>query len=393
MKPPNGIKFGPITAEGHAMLREVAVRHYNRTAENFGAKSLPFSSATARPDTRYKLRSADDLLNAKPIAWRVKGVIPEQGIGAIYGPSGCGKSFLAIDLAMRIAQGGEWFGHRVKQHPVLYVCLEGEAGLSVRVKAYRAVNGSIAHGIDFIDQPFNLLEPADVRDVVGVITNRATPHGVVIIDTLNRAAPGMDENSSVDMGHAVAAAKALQTSIGGMVLLVHHTGKDASKGMRGHSSLHAALDTAIEVRREGDSREWSVAKAKDGADGGGHQFKLEVIDCGLDSDGDAITSCVVKPGQSGLKVKPLTASQQIGMKAFTEAALHNNAPTPDDKRVRATLEQWRDAYYSRSGAGTTDAKRRAFNRVRVELLESRQVRVADGLYLLTDEPNGFPDLA
>ncbi|MCU0925488.1 MAG: helicase RepA family protein [Hydrogenophaga sp.] len=391
MKPIDQIDFGPITAEGEAMIAAVAARRYNRIAERLGAQRMPVTLAPARPEQRYKLRSADELLHAKPIAWRVKGVIPEQGIGAIFGPSGCGKSFLAIDLAMSIAKGGDWFGHRVKRYPVLYVCLEGEAGLSVRVKAYSAVNGPIPRGIDFIDQPLNLLNPTDVRDLVAVITDRAVPHGVVIIDTLNRAAPGMDENSSVDMGQAVAAAKAVQAAIGGMVLLVHHTGKDATKGMRGHSSLHAALDAAIEVRREGDGREWSVAKSKDGADGLGHQFKLDVVDLGLDSDGDAITSCVVKVGEAGLKVKPLTAPQQIGMHAFMEAALHN-APTPDDQRVRASLDQWRDAYYRRSGAITTDNKRRAFNRARTDLLDLRRVREVDGLYLLIDEPDGFPDL-
>lgn len=374
-----------------AMIQEAEDRRYNRIAHRLGARPLPVTLAPDRFEQRYKLRSGDDLLSSEPIAWRVKGVIPEQGIGAIFGPSGCGKSFLAIDLAMSIAKGGDWFGHKVKRYPVLYVCLEGEAGLSVRVKAYNALKGQIPRGIDFIDQPLNLLRPTDVRDLVAVITDRAVPHGVVIIDTLNRAAPGMDENSSVDMGQAVAAAKAVQASIGGMVLLVHHTGKDASKGMRGHSSLHAALDAAIEVRREGDCREWSVAKAKDGADGGGHQFKLEVVDLGLDSDGDPITSCVVKVGQVGRRVKPLTAPQQIGLNAFMEAALHN-APSQDDQRVRATLEEWRDAYYRRSGAITTDNKRRAFNRVRVELLDLGRVREADGLYFLVHEPNGFPDL-
>ena len=267
MTPIDQIKFKPLDpVQTRAMIQEAEDTRYNRIALRLGAQPLPVRRAPPRPERRYKLRSADDLLHAEPIVWRVKGVLPEQGIGAIFGPSGCGKSFLAIDLAMRIAQGGEWFGHKVKRYPVLYVCLEGEAGLSVRVKAYRAVNGDIPRGIDFIDQPLNLLNPKDVRDLVAVITDRAVPHGVVILDTLNRAVPGADENSSVDMGNAIAAAKAAQQAIGGMVLLVHHTGKDVSKGMRGHSSLHAALDAAIEVRREGDSREWSVAKAKDGAD-------------------------------------------------------------------------------------------------------------------------------
>lgn len=394
MKAPIEIEWPALGPESDALMTAIAARQYNQIAIKLGAKPLevgPLGQHTkASTETRYKLRSAVDLLHAEPISWRVKGVIPERGIAALYGASGSGKSFLAIDLAMSIAEGGAWCGYRVNPCPVVYVCLEGEAGLSVRIRAYQT-KGMIPSTIDFIDQPLNLLNMNDVRDLVAVVRARSVPHGVVIIDTLNRAAPGMDENSSIDMGHAINAAKLIQQATNGMVILVHHTGKDTSKGMRGHSSLHAALDAAIEVRREGDSREWSVAKAKDGADGLGHQFKLEVVELGTDTDGDPITSCVVKLGQPGTKVKPLTAPQQMGMNAFTEAALHN-APTPDDQRVRASLEQWRDAYYRRSGATTTDNKRRAFNRIRVELLDLKIVWESDGLYQLVNEPNGFPDL-
>lgn len=117
----------------------------------------------------------------------------------------------------------------------------------------------------------------------------------MILDTLNRAAPGADENDSKSMGQILAASKELQTLIGGLVLLVHHTGKDASKGLRGHSSLHAALDAAIEVRRDGDRREWLIAKSKDGEDGALHPFKLDVVELGTDEDGEPITSCTVQP--------------------------------------------------------------------------------------------------
>ncbi|MFO1380569.1 MAG: AAA family ATPase [Chitinivorax sp.] len=109
---------------------------------------------------------------------------------------------------------------------------------------------------------------------------------MVCIDTLNRAAPGADKNSSQDMGLIIEAAKALQMALGGLVLLVHHTGKDAGKGLRGHSSLFAALDAAIEVSRDGDNRAWAVAKSKDGQDGNEHPFRLEVVELGEDGDSE-----------------------------------------------------------------------------------------------------------
>lgn len=65
----------------------------------------------------------------------------------------------------------------------------------------------------------------------------------------------------------------------GLVVLVHHTGKDTAQGMRGHSSLFAALDGAIEVKRNNAGRTWTVAKTKDGEDGKTTAFKLLVLTC------------------------------------------------------------------------------------------------------------------
>lgn len=221
------IEWGPEEALRESVDAYMADK-YNQIAQWTGAKlvSVPTSAFTAkpRPDTRYKMKSAGDVLRSEPIRWRVKGVIPERGIAAIFGPSGSGKSFLVMDMAINIAKGADWFGYRAKSCPVTYVCLEGEAGLSVRLAAFRT-KGSIPKGIAFIDQPVNLLAANDLRDLVQAIRAHQMGEGIVIIDTLNRAVPGMDENSSVDMGHAINACKLIQQGVGGLVLLVHQDRK------------------------------------------------------------------------------------------------------------------------------------------------------------------------
>ena len=128
-----------------------------------------------------------------------------------------------------------------------------------------------------------------MQDLAAVVPAGA----VVFLDTLNRAAPTADENSSRDMGEILQAAKRLQAVTGGLVVLVHHTGKDSTRGLRGHSSLFAAMDAAVEVSRDGDRRTWSVAKSKDGQDGDAHPFKLQVETLAVDGHGDPVTSCVV----------------------------------------------------------------------------------------------------
>ena len=230
--------------------------------------------------------------------WRVRGVLPAQGLASVYGPSGSGKSFLVLDMAAAIAHGAHWFGYRVKAAPVVYVPLEGQAGFRLRAAAWEARNGrELPVGLRLVLQPFKLTEPQDVPDLAAAVL-AAGDGAVTILDTLNAAAPEADENASGDMGRILEAAKELQRLTGGLVLVVHHTGKDASKGLRGHSSLFAALDAALEVVRDGDRKEWRVAKAKDGKDGDAHAFRLDVVDLGDDADGEAVTSCVVTPTES-----------------------------------------------------------------------------------------------
>jgi hypothetical protein len=121
------------------------------------------------------------------------------------------------------------------------------------------------------------------------------------------------------MGTLIEAAKRLQALTEGLVVLVHHTGKNASAGLRGHPSLIAAWDAAIEVSRDGDSRQWSVAKAKDGADGNCERFKLRIEMVGFDSEGDAITSCFVEKDDSAASIKKVAMPQGANQKLVIEA--------------------------------------------------------------------------
>ncbi len=259
------------------------------------------STSTNSSTSRFRLLDRTEIIAIQPIQWRVKGLLPATGIAAIYGPSGSGKSFLAKDLGACIALGQDWFGHRTTPCDVTYVMLEGEGGLRNRVEAWEAHNGKLLpSGFKAMPQPFQLAELEQIDELAAILP----PGGVVIIDTFNRAAPGLDENSSQDMGRILAGMKRLQEITGGLVLVVHHTGKDTSKGMRGHSSLPAALDGAIEVERSATGRFWSAAKVKDGEDGKQVAFKLHHIVLGKDADGDEISSCAVGPDTGAIFRKP-----------------------------------------------------------------------------------------
>jgi putative DNA primase/helicase len=272
------------------------------------------------PATHFRLHSALELVNMPPERWLVRGAIPADGLIAIFGPSGSGKTFLTLDLSAHIAAGKDWFGYRVTAAPVVYVALEGTAGLRKRIVAWERDNGcKMPNGLSFLTQPCDVRKLTDVSEIVEAVQKNGGA-GLLVIDTLSRAAPGAEENSSKDMGEIIANLKVIQDSLGCAVLLVHHTGKDVNKGLRGHSSLHAALDAAVEVTRDGNSRVWSIAKSKDDADGEKHAFTLKVVDVGEDADGEPVTSCVVVRDEGAVEVArvklPQGGNQRIAMDAL-----------------------------------------------------------------------------
>lgn len=300
--------------------RQLCFDRYNRLTPWFHSSIERLSrTAPAKADVpiqRFNVLTAADVLSLPMLQWLVRGVLPATGLACAYGASGTGKSFLALDLAAAVAEGVAWFNCRVTAAPVVYAALEGEAGFTQRVQAWQTHYGRpLPDELRFIMQGFDLRHASDIGALSEAVSESGRIGGLLVIDTLNRAASGADENASRDMGEVIAACKRLQAELGGLVLLVHHSGKDQTKGMRGHSSLFAALDAAIEVTRNGDQREWCVAKSKDGSDGARHAFTLKVVQVGTHDDGEPITSCVVvaddKPATPRHALPPTSGNQRV----------------------------------------------------------------------------------
>jgi len=291
--------------------RHIGIGSLYKYATQLGWQNQPLPAAT---NNKYKLLTGNDLRALPPVQWRLKGILPYEGLAAMYGPSASGKSFLGFDAGVAISQGVDWFDIRTTKSTVVYVALEGESGFKNRVAAWELENGRpLPPDMFMVLQPFHITKPEDVDELAA-----AVPFGsVVIVDTLNRAAPTSDENSSKEMGEILESCKHLQALIGGLVVLIHHTGKDTSRGARGHSSFFAALDGAIEVERTATQRSWSVAKAKDGQDGKSVPFELKLHVLGVDADGDKITSCTITPvhGNIFAKPQPKGQRQQAALKA------------------------------------------------------------------------------
>lgn len=293
----------------------------------------PLRLSVVNSEKVFRLYRATDFPELAEMRWLVDDVLPEGGLLCVYGASGVGKSFLCLDLAAAIAEGIDWFGHSTQQSDVVYVALEGQAGLRLRVKAWEEHHGRpFPSGVRFVFEDFylnQLEEPAQLGTKIlsGNGSGDFCEPGLVIIDTLNRAAPGSDENSSADMNGIIAGATMLKMTTDAAVLLIHHPGKDASRGLRGHSSLHAALDSVVEVDQDGEVIRWRLVKSKDGEIGINHGFKLRTIQLSVNSSGKPRKSCVVEPVEgyvpSKREPRPTGGNQQLILDAAREELIQH----------------------------------------------------------------------
>jgi KaiC/GvpD/RAD55 family RecA-like ATPase len=261
---------------------------------------------------RFPITSLAVSIMLEPGGWLIKNVLPDAGLIVLFGASGSGKTFVAIDMAYAIAMGIQWRGNRVKKGRVLIIAAEGGKGMSKRLKAYLKHHKIDPADVDIglLTVPPNFLLSEDVTELAAAVAASGGAD-VIIVDTMAQVTPGANENSSEDVGLALANARALETATGATILMVDHSGKDASKGVRGWSGKRAAADAELEVLKyENGTRELRITKMKDGDDGLKWGFRLETIVVGVDADGDPITSCVAVEADV-----PVPVVQEIGPKA------------------------------------------------------------------------------
>ena len=316
--------------------------------------------------TRFKLLGLNQLSQLPPNEWVVKGVLPTLGLASIYGPSGSGKTFLVLDLLMAITTKLDWFGFKVKNVPVIYVGLEGKAGITRRVEAWVSKNKVLLpSNFKVILDNFDLLARNQIEELADEIKLAGMTSGVIVIDTLNQASPGADENSSKDMGVIINHLKMLQELTASLVLIVHHTGKNTAAGLRGHSSLKAALDTNIEVLG-GDNRSWLLEKNKDGADGQSFAFKLEVQSLGLDADGEPITSCTVERNTNVIfqRPEPSGKNQKPALKLIKQTLVLSSDFNKCNSGTKTACIKVEDAVTKLASTLTTLASNKRSNRAR-----------------------------
>ena len=232
----------------------------------------------------------------------VDGLIGQGELCAIYGPPGSGKTFVAFDIAYSIATGKPFDGRKTKQGGVLYVAAEGGPSVRTRILALKTQHGAQNPPLRLLRYPIDFKTgDYDANRLAQLIKDREQELGIkflmVVIDTLSETLAG--GNDTEHMQAFIYNSKLVQQKTGVTVMPVHHPGKDQTKGMRGHTSLVGAVDTAIEVNAPNgiatsSRRRMTVRKQRNREiPDQSNWFVLSKVELGPNASGQPLSSCVV----------------------------------------------------------------------------------------------------
>lgn len=353
-----GSKWGMTEAQ-LTSLRELSLEEIDE---------LTMEAATVREERKRRVRTragtpqrrltetirlAKDMVSDPPAGIIVDNLLYEKTVTSWVGDGGTYKSFTVLGLACSVAAGRDFSGQlRVPQrYPVLYMCAEHRRhGLIGDIRAWCQDNHAdldelAVYGWDDVVQLGDDSQMDELADFVAT-------HGIklVVFDTQRKATRGLEENSSTDMGAALANAQKLAYAANAAVVIIHHTTRRADHA-RGSSVMRDDTDATIIQRAVGEMMaEIVIDKHKSEPAGTTYPISLASVmvtaapilnaDNGIAVPSEAFTTLVARPRD------PLTIDER-GERARTalgrnEAILvavvdENNGPplSPADTHRRA----------------------------------------------------------
>jgi hypothetical protein len=260
---------------------------YNQVASQ-GTQPLP-QPRENKKNKDYDFYLFSDLEKLPPPEWLIDNHFVAKSINEIWGESGSGKSFYALDMALSVAHGIDFLGQwKTKKANVLYLASEGWDGIYKRGKAWsQAHNMPLPSNIMICSNAVNIPD-----DWEKFIKSAKAKYGqypeFVVIDTLNLNFGAGDENSTKDMTRFIVAIREINELTKATIVVIHHSGKDVSKGSRGSYSLKCAVSTEIYVEGTGqaintsciDSLKVECKKQKDAPPFAPYHLKAKHFDLG-----------------------------------------------------------------------------------------------------------------
>ena len=225
----------------------------------------PRGAAQAIDPQSIKALSLSELQSRDPPDWQIGGTLSVGSFACLFGDSDTFKSFIAVSMGLSVAYGLPWMGKPVKQGPVVYVLGEGQAAFALRVQAWREYYGLADQDAPFysILCPVAFSDPAEVGVLVQAIKATGASPGLIIVDTLARNFGLGDPDKTQDMTKFVGGCGVVQREFSSSLMVIHHSGKDTTKGARNSSVLRGAVDVEMKTERVGQAVTLENTKQKD----------------------------------------------------------------------------------------------------------------------------------
>tara|TARA_B100001093_G_scaffold519252_1_gene607374 strand:- start:75 stop:1085 length:1011 start_codon:yes stop_codon:yes gene_type:complete len=234
--------------------------------------------------------------------WLIKNLIGMGEIAVMYAPKDHHKTGMALKIAMEIATGSKELG--VSQSgKVLYYALDNPNEVEMLSRAIALAENSYPDHSDLIGsnlhiswEELNLTRTNYEDDVdedfdgnsidltwyrIGELWCDIDFYGysLVIVDTLSKALVGGGVNDDAIIRKVISN---LRQIINGAknnlsILLIHHSGKDARKGMMGTSVLSNDISTVLKIKKKKDGYELLREKHKSPLHGKSIPFKSRSV--------------------------------------------------------------------------------------------------------------------
>lgn len=189
-------------------------------------------------------------------SYLVPRMLYRNGLAVIFGAPGSGKSWLALDVALTLATGRQWQGHRLvgrNNGPgmVHYVMAEGRDINLVRAEAWEYYHDVKPEGIQghfrAIEAGVLLTEPG-IRNYLRIV--RQDQPDLIVLDTKN-ALSTAKESAGDEYGAMLRVLNTLREAahelLGCAVVLVDHSGLGDKGRARGSNAQQAGVHTEIMV--------------------------------------------------------------------------------------------------------------------------------------------------
>ncbi|HQQ66844.1 MAG TPA: AAA family ATPase [Thermotogota bacterium] len=227
----------------------------------FSELAREFAKLKKTDGVRAEIKSIADLMAREfdPPAWIVEGFLPE-GLTFVVGKPKIGKSWLALSLALSVAQGKPFLGFPTDRKKTLYYALEDSE---------RRLNSRI-HKLGGVDDGAQLSYSTTLESLSGggierIEENLQAGYKLIIIDTFARVKSATKRDAYAEETQALSGLQALSLAYNAAIILIHHARKntdsaDIYDSVLGSTALSGTADATILITRDRKTRKLILAQ-------------------------------------------------------------------------------------------------------------------------------------